>query len=291
MIKRFVVAYDGSTFAREAFAYALMLAKQLGASTGSPPPIHAVHVLEPSIDAALLADPTIITDPLMPPVLLSPEVLPDEPSQRAEAERLLEELDDSCDSAGVPFTQSIQRGALIDTLIGIARPSDVLALGLKGRFRRAGIGSTTRSLVTHSPCPVLVVSGSLSPINRVLAPYDGTVPSTRATIFARELAKQAAWPLTILAVPRDELSLEEAIEWSQQLAADANVITLSRALGSEAELIERTAGADPYALLVMGAYADGWFKDLFAAGGGTTSHVLTHLKAPIILVPKQAKMD
>ncbi len=285
MVKRFVVAYDGSPLAREAFAYAAMLAKQLRAE------IHAVHVLEPSIDAALLADPAMIADPLMPPVILSPADLPDEPALRKQAEGLLEELDDSCESMEVLYTQSITRGVLIDVLVGISRPTDVIALGLTGRFRRTGIGSTTRSLVTSAPCPVLVVSGPLSPINRVLTAYDGTIPSTRATIFARNLARQSGWPLSILAVPRDELSLEEAIEWSQQLAKDAQVMTLSRALGSEAELIERTAGADPYALLVMGAYADTWFKDLFAAGGGTTNHVLTHLRAPVVLVPRQVKTE
>ncbi|MGE3108183.1 MAG: universal stress protein [Phycisphaerales bacterium] len=285
MVKRFLIAYDGSTLAREAFAYAAMLAKKLGAE------VHAVHVLEPSVDAALLADPTIMTDPMMPPVVLSPADLPDAEQERADAENLLRELGDMCQQMGVTYTHRVERGMLLDTMMAASRPTDVLALGLKGRFRRAGVGSTTRSLVTSAPCPVLVVSGPLSPINRVLTPYDGTIPSTRATIFARNLAKQAGWPLSILAVPRDDLSLEEAIDWSQQLAKDAQVMTLSRSLGSEAELIERTAGADPYALLVMGAYADSWFKDLFAAGGGTTSHVLSHLKAPVILVPKQAKTE
>lgn len=283
MVKRFLLAYDGSQLAREAFAYAAMFAKKMGAS------IHAIHVIEPTVNAALLADPTIMADPLMPPVLLSPADLPDEPAERKKAEALLEELDDMCEDMSVPFSQSIESGSLIDTLIARATSSDVIALGLKGRFRRAGIGSTTRSLVTAAPCPVLVVSGPLSPINRVLTPYDGTVPSTRATLFARNFAAQAGWPLSVLAVPRDSMSLAEAIDWSQQLAKDANVITLSRALGSEAELIERIAGADPYALLVMGAYADSWFRDLFS--GSTTSHVLSHLKAPMILVPKQAKTE
>lgn len=280
MVKRFLVAYDGSPLSREAFAYAAMLAKKVGGA------VHTVHVLEPSIDAALLADPTIMADPMMPPVILSPADLPDEAEERKKAASMLEELEDMCDDMEISCTSSVERGTLHDVLISQALATDVIAVGLKGRFRRSGVGSTTRALVTTAPCPVLVVSGPLSPINRVLTPYDGTVPSTRATMFARDLAKQAGWPLSILAVPRDDLTLEEAIDWSQQLAKDAQVMTLSRALGSEAELIERTAGADPYALLVMGAYADSWFRDLIA--GSTTSHVLSHLKAPMILVPKQA---
>jgi nucleotide-binding universal stress UspA family protein len=165
-------------------------------------------------------------------------------------------------------------------------PGDAICLGLTGRFRRAGAGSSTRSLVTRSRCPVLVVSGPLRPINRILTPYDGTVASTRALIFAKDLASRADWPLSVLAFPRGELTLEEALDWAQHLAVGAQVIAVDPKRESEAKAIERTVDADPFALLVMGAYADSWIKELFA--GSVTGHVVTHLRAPILLVPGQA---
>lgn len=280
MVKRFLVGYDGSELSREAFAYSVMFAKALNAG------IRAVHVIEPDIQTVLAGDPSMMMDPMMPPIMLKG---PDDQALRkqvADTEEMLDELEDSCLSAGVAYSERIHHGGLIDTLVGEVRDGDVISLGLKGRFRRAGVGSSTRSLVSRSPCPVLVVSGPLVPINRVLTPYDGMVPATRALLFARDLAAQAGWPLSVLALARGEMSQEEACDWSKQLAPAAQIMAQNSALGSEAELIERVVGADPYALLVMGAYADSWLKDLFA--GSTTSHVLSHLRAPIILVQKQS---
>lgn len=279
MVKRFLVGYDGSELSREAFAYSLMFARAMGAE------VRAIHAIEPDVQTVLAGDPSVMMDPMMPPIML---MAPDEAAlrkQAADAESMLDELEDSCVSSGVAYSERVHHGGLIETLVGEVREGDVIAVGLKGRFRRTGVGSSTRSLVSRSPCPVLVVSGPLVPINRVLTPYDGTAPSTRALLFARELAAQASWPLSVLALSRGEMTQQEACDWSKQLAPSAQVIAQNMALGNEAELIERVVGADPYALLVMGAYADSWFKDLFA--GSTTSHVLSHLKAPIFLVQKR----
>jgi len=278
MISRFIVGYDGSDLAREAFAYSTMLAKRIGAA------VHAVYVVEPQVANVLAGDPSVLVDPMMPPIILTETADAAFQAERQRATLMLDELEDTCDQLEVPFTSEVVRGSLMDTLAALSHPTDMLALGLKGRFRRSGVGSSTRLLVTHSKCPVLVASGPLATVNRILTPYDGTVGSTRALMVARQLAKDAAWPLTVLALARDNMSLDEAQDWSQQLAEEAQVISLSKTLGSEAELIERTVGSDPYALLVMGAYADSWFKDLFT--GSTTNHVLSHLKAPMILVPK-----
>jgi nucleotide-binding universal stress UspA family protein len=128
---------------------------------------------------------------------------------------------------------------------------------------------------------VLVASGPVQPINRVLAAYDGTDVASRAAVFARDLARGMGWPLTILALPRAKFTLDQALQWAQTIAPEAQVIAEAEG-GGEAAVIERVVHKDPHALLVMGAYADSWFKDLFT--GSTTSHVLTHLKSPIILV-------
>ncbi|MBC7773241.1 MAG: universal stress protein [Pyrinomonadaceae bacterium] len=279
MIKRFLVGYDGSDLSREAFAYSLMFAQALRAE------VRIIHVIESDIQTVLAGDPSVMMDPMMPPIMLKGADDATLRKQVADSEQMLDELEDSCLSADVAYSERIHHGGLIDTLFGEVRDGDVIALGLKGRFRRTGVGSSTRSLVSRSPCPVLVVSGPLVPINRVLTPYDGMAPSTRALLFARDLATQTGWPLSVLAMSRGDMSQEEACDWARQLAPAAQVMAQNSALGSEAELIERVVGADPYALLVMGAYSDSWLKDLFA--GSTTSHVLSHLKAPIILVQKQ----
>ncbi len=276
MLKRVLVGFDGSQLAREAFAYAVVLAKAARAQ------VLGVHAVEPIIAPALGGDPSILLDPMVPPVILATGDDESVKEERARAEVQLKELGDSAAKAGVPYSSRIEVGSVVDVLSGLAGPDDLIAVGLKGRFKQTGMGSSTRWFVSHAPCPVLVASGPLQPINHVLVAYDGATVSTRAVEFARDLARAAGWPLTILALARGHFKLGEALDWSQELAPGAQVIAQGPGDRGEAQLIERVAAKDPYALMVMGAYADSWFKDLFT--GSTTGHVLAHLKGPIILV-------
>lgn len=278
MVERFIVAFDGSDLSREAFAYAAMLCEATGAG------ILGLHVVEPTIASMLADNPAVALDPFVPPVALPRETDGAEQRHRQWAEEALAELGEYCRNVGVRFAAKVESGTLVDTLIGEVRRGDVIALGMKGRFKRAGLGSTTRHLVTEAPCPVLVVSGPLRPVNRILAAFDGTDVARQAVVQASAVAKQANWPLTVLALSRGEVSIDESLDRAEQLADGGQVITIDEGSADkdEAELIRQVAGKDSYALLVMGAYADSWLQDLLF--GSTTGRVLEKIGAPVMLV-------
>lgn len=277
MFKRVIVAFDGSDLSREAFAYSKMIAEAANAE------IVALHVIEPTAPPVMgegLA--AFDAGPAMAEYARQNET--DAAEERAWAQGELDELTKFCEQWEVPCSTRIEQGLLAPTLVDVASADDLIAVGMKGRFARGGIGSTTKSLVNKSPCPVMVVSGSLRPVNRVLGVFDGTSVSKRAVEKSSELAKQTGWPLTILAVGGEQLDLDESLDRAQELAPDAQVITFQPEGHNEAEQIEEAAKHAGYGLLVMGAYPDSWLHQLFFGFGGTTAHVLSHVGAPVVLV-------
>ncbi len=277
MIKRIIVAYDGSELAREAFAYAVMLAEAAKVE------IFGMHALEPAPPVVMPADPVSGIDPN--PILMQVAAA-DEAEQKAErekAEKSLEELGEYCAKRSVPYSSVVAAGWLIEALVDLADPEDLIAVGMKGRFARAGIGSSTKALVRESPCPVVVATGPLHPVNRVLGVFDGSGGSKRAVAWSKDAARQTGWPLSVLAVSGRGLTLEESLEKAQAMAPDAQVIHYGPEGQSEAAQIEAAASHASMALLVMGAYPDTWLHQLFF-GGGTTGQVLRKVNAPVALV-------
>lgn len=278
MLNRILVAYDGSTLAREAFAYAAMLAESSAAT------VHAIHVIEPMLPTILAVDPAVALDPMLPAVMLPTWTAESRGAERAWATRAFEELRAYADARDIPFQADIFEGELAPTLMKAAESADLITLGRKGRFTSAGIGSLTRSLVTSCKTPVMVVSGPLHPVNRVLAVYDATPRSRFALDFARTLAAATRWPLTVLALARKGISLDDAAAQAQAHAGDGvMVIPLpDDAHDGEAALIARFEASDNYALLVMGAYTDSWIRDAFT--GSVTDRVVRNVRGPVILV-------
>jgi nucleotide-binding universal stress UspA family protein len=276
MIDRVVVAFDGSDLAREAFAYAVMLAEVT--SRPRPLKVHAVHVLEPDPPPMIVGDPGLV-DPT--PIIRQREA--DREKETEWARREFAEMAKLCRRRGVEFSEQIETGALLETVCDIASAHDLIAVGRKGRFKRSGLGSTTSALLRHAPGPVLVVSGEMRPVNRVLVVFDGSSVSKRAVAEAEEFAQASGWPLTTLAAAGHGHDLSEALQRAQELAPEAQVISLSETeQRDEAKLIEHAASADHYALLFMGAYPESMLHRLLF--GGATERVLSNLGAPVVLV-------
>jgi nucleotide-binding universal stress UspA family protein len=188
-----------------------------------------------------------------------------------------------CHWRAVDLRVSVVDDDVVHYLSTRTQPSDLIAVGLKGRFSRVGIGSTTKWLIEHAPAPLMVVSGPTDrPMNRFLVAFDGSDGSTRAATFASGMQKQFGWPLTLLAVPPDPSDLDTVLERAEEFVPPGQIITLDARGRSEAELIEDTARHARHAMLIVGAYTDSWLHQL--AGGGVTGHVLTHIDAPIAMI-------
>jgi nucleotide-binding universal stress UspA family protein len=215
--------------------------------------------------------------------------------QRAWVEQETAGLRRDCEAKGVAFDARVDVGSLLDVLEDTATPDDILAIGATGRFRRGGVGSTTKALVRNAACPVLVVhapsSGPASTdVTALACPFDATPRATEAIAAARRLAGATGLPLCVLAVARAGASAtvqdSEALTSAARAAAvDATVVPLAppaAGASGEANLVARYIRDHPGTLLVMGAYADSWIRELFL--GSTTAQVLTALTGPVLLV-------
>jgi len=255
MVKRIVVAMDGSMLAREAFEYAVAVAEAAGV------PLDVIHVREPA-----------------PPV---PVGGPDDGF--LDIGEALEGCRRVASFHEVRLDIKVTSGVLTECLERAASPSTLIVVGMKGRFASVGVGSTTRWLVQHARGPVMVVTGpSHRQLGRVLAVADGTPESYRAVAVARDLASRAGWPLTVLALPMAG-ALDSIVACAAHQAPAAGIVVDTTGGRSAAERIEAAVVRYAHALPVMGAYPDSWFNQLVR--GGTTGHVLRNLRAPIVLVP------
>jgi len=277
MTQRIIVAYDGSDLSRQAFADAVTLAEAVGAR------VVGLHVLEP-VPPPIVAESMAGIDAAPALAEFDEAARRDEQAERQRFEREFDELRETCAKRGVPFEPTIEVGLLIPALVGLAGGEDVIAIGMKGRFARAGLGSSAKALIKKAPCPVLIASGPARPIDRVLAVFDGSAVSKRALAVGRRLAQRSGWPLTVLAASSPGVTLDEARDQAQRLAEGAPVVSSGAEGRSEAEQIEEAVRHAGAAILVMGAYPDSWLHQLFFGFGGTTAHVLSRVGAPMLMV-------
>lgn len=279
MINRIVVAFDGSELSREAFAHAAMLAER----SDSKISVLAVHLIEPTPPPAMMGEAVAAFDPS--PVLAQVEVM--DRRERAEekswAEREFATLAEHCSRRGVRFKSHVESGRVIGWLLSNCGESDLIALGMKGRFARAGIGSATKSLVKNAPCPVLVVGRPVRNFDRIVAVFDGSNSSRRAMHWAESLAIDLGIRYRLFVTSSDAASIEQTRREAEGLVASADILDYEPVKGNEAEQIEHFAQKAGRDLLVLGAYPDAWLHQLLF--GGMTAHVVTHVSAPLILVP------
>jgi len=274
MPSRIIVAFDGSNLAREAFVHALSIAR------AAKLPVLALHVIEPCPIVPPVGDPLLAFDPT-PSVIASPEERAEEEAERrATGERLLKSLLPQAERSGVQVETRIVEGDLISTLCEISGPSDLIALGKKGRFRAAGLGSATRSLVKKSPAPVMVVSVPFMPLRRVLGVFENTDAGRRAVALAREISDATRWPLSVLAVAGHGADVVKATELARAAADGAPVVPLLHA-ADEPAAIEQAAHESRDALVIVGAYAQSWLHE--ALFGSAAPRMLKELGVPVVL--------
>lgn len=272
MLERIVIGYDGSELAREAFTYALTLAKATGCA------IEVIHALEPT-------PPPVVIDPAMGfdagPAMASMREATEE--ERQWAVEALADLKRQGEALGVTITTRIDTGRLVPLLCDTAGAGDLIAVGHKGRFHSGGVGSSTRSLVEHAPCPVLIVSAPARPIVRVITIFNATAPSKKALRFGDSIAQSTNWPHQVLAIEGPAMTMEESARRAAELAPGATVSPMSeKKLHEHDTLSEHAVATDGYALVVMGAFAQSRLHDLIF--GGTTAKYLKAVAAPIALV-------
>lgn len=142
--RRITAAIDGSPEASEALLVAIDLAKQYGSELQ----ILAVAPLVPVYVAS--------AEPFVPAGVAESDV--------GRFRELVEAAVKQAEAAGVTrVTGLADEGAVVEEILAILQqhPTDLLVVGSRGlsATKRLLLGSVSTALVTHAPCPVLVVRG------------------------------------------------------------------------------------------------------------------------------------
>lgn len=146
--RRITVAIDGSSYGAAALDYAIDLATRYGSELFvlSIAPIAPVYIST--------------TEPYVPAPLRDSEL--------TRYRLFVEAAVKKAEAAGVTgVTGLCDEGVVVDELLShLARhPTDLLVVGSHGRSaaRRLLLGSVSTAMVTHAPCPVLVVRSAPTP--------------------------------------------------------------------------------------------------------------------------------
>jgi nucleotide-binding universal stress UspA family protein len=140
--RRILAPVDFSPYSSTSLTFALCLARQCGAE------LHVLHVQLPLLDAAAQAHQVDL---------------------RGETGRALAAfVADAVRPRREEHVQHVASGPASDTICATAATShaDLIVMGPRGRSRLAAtlLGSTTKDVLQHAPCPVAVVPAAWEPI-------------------------------------------------------------------------------------------------------------------------------
>ena len=202
----------------------------------------------------------------------------------------------------VAVSTDVVPGPAAAVLCNGLRPDDLVVVGASSHTRAAAfwLGSTPRSLVRHSPCPVAVVRGPASRgrPQRVVVGVDGSPSAQRALEWAGDEADRQrcefivvhGWTYPYLTVDpgsaqgRDfteidaACTLDHAVEYATERFATAATPVLVEASPSSA-LLETLRDGD---LLVVGSRGRGALTSTIF--GSTVNAVLELSAVPVVVV-------
>lgn len=284
---RIVVGVDGSDSSRAALRWAVDEAK----------------LRDDTVEAVIAWHEPYVGGPFAAPVTTDPK--PIEESARAQLDRVVDRVDAS--GLGQPIERIVTAGGAARTLIDTAKGADLLVVGTRGHGGFVGLllGSVSHHVVSHAPCPVVVVPKEASLAadgdrGRIAVGVDGSEGSLAALQWALDEAAVRGVDVTaviawlepyataeVMAPMITEDALRDGARESLDGVIAAAEIPAGVAVHREVvrghpvrALFDATAGADE---LVVGSRGHGGFVGLLL---GSVSHqVVAHAPRPVVVVP------
>ena len=271
MIKRILLATDGSAPAKSAEALAFFLARRLGAE------LVALFVK----DVRLVRFPELLDfGAISVPVPTYHEAI--DAALEARGKAVLERL--AREAGDVRFEGILRTGVPYEVIAREARTFDLVAIGRAGDqegHEATGLGSTVERVARTSPVPVLVAALDFVEPKRLVVGYDGSDSAARALHFAADLLEGLPLEALVASVDEDlERAAALAAEGVEYLKAHGAVAHPKPLAGDPAEELSRMS--EPSDLLVMGAFGRGRVFELLL--GSTTEYVLRRAACPVALV-------
>lgn len=274
MIKRILVATDGSDAAQPAIEYALSLGHSLNAK------LTGVFV----VDVKLLEGPflrdlsaTMGTAPMANYQMIIAGIL----EERGKA--TLAAFEAACKTAGVECETVLSTGVVHHTILEQAELADLVVLGRGGEhsdWLEGLMGSTAEAVVRRAKLPVVVTASTRSITDGILVAFDGSTHARQALKVAVDLAHDTGARLELIVVGGDDSA--SVVQDAEAYLADHGIpAKLEKRSGVAASEIVEYAQEAGVGLLVMGAYGHSRVRELLV--GSTTTSVINHAGCPVLL--------
>ena len=287
MTKNITVGYDGSHSSADAVRWGADQAESLGASlkiiTSFQMPVTSAALVGYGYGQALSSI---------------------EESTREQVKRAAEET--LATHSGLTVTWDVSPGPPALVLCDGLESDDLVVVGSSRHEHAAAfwLGSTPRSLVRHSPCPVAVVRGAATGgrPGRIVVGVDGSPAALRALRWAGDEAdRQRAELLVVHGWTYPYIELDSSTGQARDLTKVDAACTLDRAIERAVErfsttptpcLVEASAPSALLAtvrdgdLLILGSRGRGALTS--AVFGSTVNSVLEQSAVPVIVVPPVA---
>jgi len=274
MIKRILVATDGSAASQHGIDYTLDIAKRL----------------EAQVTALFVVDIKLLEGPFLRDLSASMGTAPYVNYQASIAEifeergrKVLEEVKRQGEAAGVSIETEMQTGVIHHTILQRAELSDLLVLGHGGEhvdWLEGLMGSTTEAVIRRATLPVVVVPETRPLSGGLLAAFDGSANASSALKTAAGIATNYKLPLRVLVAGSE--GAESAAEKAQAYLSDHGLsCDIERRDGDAGPVIVQCVAEFAPGLLVIGAYGHSRIHELLL--GSTTTYVVNHAKCPILL--------
>ncbi len=198
-LQRILVALDASPHSRAALDAAVRLAA----------------TFEGKIEGLFIEDETLLRTAQLPFAkevrahTAPPKRLNDERMQRQlryQAEYAEYALQQAAEEADVTYAFRTTQGDVIQELMRAAAEVDLLVLGKTSTASsRRRLGTTSRTLLSDAPSPVLVLRNTMSVRQPLLVYYDGSEEAETALAFAMQLSRRGEGaPVDVLLPAHDE---------------------------------------------------------------------------------------
>ena len=108
-----------------------------------------------------------------------------EKEMREDAQDILQKVTAHVSSEGRSLSPQIEQGKAAEVILNSATQAnvDLIVMGARGQNRLSELvfGSVSHRVMTHAPCPTLVVKSAIPRLQQVLLPIEGGEDTKRAT--------------------------------------------------------------------------------------------------------------
>jgi nucleotide-binding universal stress UspA family protein len=285
VLKSILVPVDGSETSHHAEETAATIASRTGAN------VTVIHVIPYSIIYAKLSAGFQIPQTVKDNILAHVE---------ESADGIITDASAFFKKKGINVdTKRIRFGDVANSILRVSKkPYDMIVMGSRGENEKEpyALGSVTKTVRRHSPCPVLITK-KVTTMSNVLVGLDGSRNSTNALRFVARLGQRMNSKITVLNVQDRRLQ-----EVSPETAKHCGEFVISRALekvenkgiiadkriefGVPQDVIVETADRGGHDLVVVARIGQGMVSRFLL---GSVSDDVTHKARCSVLVTPPAK--